>query len=244
MCGWSDIPNNAAYIDVCKKAIDDASLFSTFRRNPAYTTILEHVTEEQGLLYLCRLSDRALANLYMAAKNDLVGCPVTMSAYQSRISPTTLRYLKVADEIAYLFGSLDGFEVAEIGVGYGGQCRILNLFGNLYSYTLLDIPVVTDLAEKYLTHFNGLCRLWKCDLWWAHYDLIISNYAFSELDRVTQMLYLSILQRSKRGYITYNKVSPYESLSVEEICDAVGGHVIPESPLTHQGNCIIVWGTK
>jgi len=143
---------------------------------------------------------------------------------------------------------LKGGDLVEIGVGYGGQCRIIDLLGvgELHSYTLLDVHVVVDLAEKYLKHFPITCKLLRSDVWFAEYDLVISNYAFSELDRETQEFYLPVLQRSERGYITYNNVSPAEfnSLSVEEICDATGGHVIPEVPLTHEGNCIIVWGTK
>jgi hypothetical protein len=81
-----------------------------------------------------------------------------------------------------------------------------------------------------------------------NYDLVISNYAFSELPRSIQDVYLSkIILNSKKGYITFNEISPgyFNSYKREELIDIIPNSlIIEEKPLTHPKNCIIVWGVN
>ena len=43
------------------------------------------------------------------------------------------------------------------------------------------------------------------------YDLVISNYAFTELPREIQTVYYEkIISKSAKGYITYNDITPEE----------------------------------
>ena len=81
--------------------------------------------------------------------------------------------------------------------------------------------------------------------------MFISNYAFSELIRPVQDIYLEkILLKSKAGYITWNGdiIAPTFSTggySLKEILSILPNAItIPEKPLTARGNCIIVWGEK
>ena len=80
------------------------------------------------------------------------------------------------------------------------------------------------------------------------YDLVISNYAFSELRREVQDMYLEkIILRSKRGYITWNSISlkNFGGYSVNELLAKIPGSIrIDERPLTDPDNCIIIWGNK
>ncbi len=127
---------NDDYLAACRMATLDAGAFADFRRHPDYTKVLEHVSEGLGHQYLQLISaqGRARRGLHEAAKNDDVGNPRTMRLDSGLvISPTTLRYLKVADDIETHFGSIDGADVIEIGVGYGGQCRILDSLFKLNS---------------------------------------------------------------------------------------------------------------
>jgi hypothetical protein len=77
-------------------------------------------------------------------------------------------------------------------------------------------------------------------------DLVISNYAFSELRRPIQEAYLrKVLQPAKRGYITFNQIAPgnFQSYSAAELLQIIpGSKVFEERPLTHPNNCVIVWG--
>ena len=149
------------------------------------------------------------------------------------------------------FGDLSNLKICEIGVGYGGQARIiLAKFPQVASYTLIDLQSALNLSEKYLSYFSDIqadLRLKTLDnLGDDDYDLVISNYAFSELSRAIQELYLAkIINRSKHGYITYNdissanlasyKISEYKNLIHKNI------KILEEVPQTHPLNKIVVW---
>jgi putative sugar O-methyltransferase len=248
--GQSVSGRNHRYLKVCQLAAHNPEVLSTFRRNPDYTAILEHVNEEQGREYLRLARDAGLSNeqLEDGARNDRIGDPATIAIGNMQISPTTLRYLKVATDISHSFGTLDGARVAEIGVGYGGQCRILDGRQRLESYTLIDMKPVLGLAEAYLSHFALRCAVrFKTmnELAVEKFDLIISNYAVTELAREVQIRYFEkVIDGSSRGYVTYNDIAPpdFQSMTRQEICDRVGGRVTDERPLTHPLNCLIVWG--
>jgi rhodanese-related sulfurtransferase len=76
-------------------------------------------------------------------------------------------------------------------------------------------------------------------------DLVISNYAFSELARELQLLYIrDVLLKSKYGYITWNNLSSKNlgGLSVGEILRLIpNSDVLPEFPLTSDENVVIYW---
>jgi hypothetical protein len=78
--------------------------------------------------------------------------------------------------------------------------------------------------------------------------LVISNYAFSEISRDIQEIYVEkIIQKSKRGYITYNEINKSEpyAYSKNELLSIIPGSVeYPEIPMTNPHNCIIVWGNQ
>ena len=74
------------------------------------------------------------------------------------------------------------------------------------------------------------------------------NHTITELTRTVQKVYLDkLIKNAKAGYITWNALS-YKELdgySVQELLERIpGARVIDEIPLTAEGNCIIVWGTK
>ena len=245
--------NDQAYLDVCRRAASSPSALAGFRRDPGYTRILEHVTETQGREYLRLLSPdgRARQLLQEAAKNDRVGQPVTMRLESGlEVSPTTLRYLKVADDIQQMFGTLDGASVVEIGVGYGGQCRLLDAMFELKSYTLVDLGPVLDLAAEFLGQFplrTSVRFLTMNELAPQAYDFAVSNYAFTELSReVQEIYYRKALQQTPAGYITYNDIGPAElnPWSCDELCQRLNGQSRPEEPITHPKNCIIIWGSS
>ena len=79
-------------------------------------------------------------------------------------------------------------------------------------------------------------------------DLVISNYAFSELTRSVQEIYLqNLILKSARGYITWNSLSERE-LSGYNLAELIrlipNSQIIPERPYTGSGNVIIIWGHK
>lgn len=149
------------------------------------------------------------------------------------------------------FGDLNDLKICEIGVGYGGQARIIFAkFPRVAQYRFVDLQSVLNLSKKYLSHFSDI----SADLHFHtldnlpqnDYDLVISNYAFSELSRAIQELYLEkIINRSKHGYITYNDISSNDlaSYKIGEYPKIIHRDIkiLEENPLTHPLNKIVVW---
>jgi putative sugar O-methyltransferase len=206
----------SAYPAFCRRAARDAAAFAAFKREPAYAKVVEHLTCDEGARYLERLLEQSPElepTLPLLRANDRLGSPLTCD-YEAAgtFSPTTLRYAKVLSDLLTLFGTLDGMHVVEIGGGYGGQCLVLSLVAKPASYTLIDLDPVLDLQETYLRRAGVRgARFVSPDRVHKHgtYDLVISNYAFSECARPTQEQYMEwVLQRSTRGYVTYNWWAP------------------------------------
>ena len=110
----SSISDDGTYPEFCRLAAWDSKKFTNFRSNNQYTHILEHVSEEIGLAYYSLLSPQSKtdAQLREAANNDLVGNPRTMEISEGiKLSPTTLRYMKVADDFRKQFGDLKGARI-------------------------------------------------------------------------------------------------------------------------------------
>lgn len=258
--GNTSLSEVSRYPLVCYLASKDERLFSTFKRNRIYRGVLEHVSKEQGKQYLDVIGEYGLLtpeDWQEFLKNDFYGKPF-QSTYNIlgrniTISPTTIRYAKVLCDILSMFDTSDIKSVAEIGIGYGGQCRLIRNKMPEAMYTLVDLPEVLGLSEKYLRHYEE-CRENIRYIDGGHiyldegYDLVISNYAFSELQRDVQDMYLSkIILKSKRGYITYNPLSHMRlgGYSDDELLEKIpGSSRIDERPLTFKGNCIITWGSK
>ncbi|CAD7957587.1 unnamed protein product [Amoebophrya sp. A120] len=68
------------------------------------------------------------------------------------VSATMLGYAKQVLEMETLFGSLQNFRIAEIGVGFGGLCHALfaRYKMKIASYTLIDLPEAEQLALRTL----------------------------------------------------------------------------------------------
>jgi hypothetical protein len=105
------------------------------------------------------------------------------------------------------------------------------------------------LARRYLGHFitPAILSFWTLnELPPLDYDLVISNYAFSELSRDLQKAYLDkVILRAKRGYMLCNQITPagYGSYRPEDLLAAINdAKRLAEEPLTFEGNYLIVWG--
>ncbi len=258
----TSMSDDNAYPAFCHAASEDDKFFKDFRRNFIYNRVLEHVPQYQGQEYLDVINKNNKLKYTEAdwdnfAKNDLYGNP-RMFSYEvngkSRIlSPTTLRYAKVLQDIVTLFDTDKIKSIAEIGIGYAGQCRILTSYvPGIESYSLFDLPEVLKLAKKYLSNFGSTDKINFIDgtniTVDGEYDFVISNYAFSELIRDVQDIYLQkVILKSKAGYMTWNSLScdVLDGYKLEELLEMIpGSSVIAEEPLTATNNCIIIWGNK
>ena len=246
----SSLSDNEWYPAYCESAATDDALFMSFRRDPRYAEILEHVQPSLGRRYLQRaLSCPEVAKaLSRVCSADTVGGPRLHDFGEGVFaSPTTLRYLSVACDLLTAFGPLSQVTVVEIGVGYGGQCRVLAAIDPPASWTLVDLPQVLSLAARFLEESDVVLPLYFASAFdesSISADLLISNYAFSELRRDQQDAYMHrIIRHAKRGYVTFNQISPrsFNSISAEEFAELVDGSVHRERPLSYPGNKVVTW---
>ncbi len=246
----SSLSDNKSYPAFCEQAALDDDLFGTFRSAPGYSEILEHVSYSLGKRYLkmVRLDAEILELAKPICASDTVGSPRRHDYSDvGMASPTTLRYLKVAKDLVENFGSLTGTDIVEIGIGYGGQCRVLSSLYRPRSYSLVDLPSVLKLTERYLSESSvesPVRFINAYDVTEMESDLVVSNYAFSELRREVQEMYMGrIVDKARCGYMTFNQITPrsFGSMTAEEFAERVSGTVIPERPRSYPGNRIVVW---
>ena len=250
----SSISDNSNYPLLCEQAASDDAIFAHFKRNPAYRRILEHVSYKIGRKYLDIIADenpQLLDLLEKFRENDKYGDPITYDFSNiGNFSPTTLRYAKVLSDLIKEFGSLEKLKIIEIGGGYGGQCKIISDVFKFSSYSLVDLYPCLKLSKKYLDKLG----LKNVNYWTINdlpenqdYDLIISNYAFSECTKTIQEIYLEkIINKSLRGYMTCNFISFFGgvgSYSKKELITKISHttRLLPEKPLTWFNNLVLVW---
>ncbi len=193
-------------------------------------------------------------------QNDSVGNPF-IAEYNfggSKViaSPTTLRYIKVLVDIVTLFDVRKLETVTEVGVGYGGQCRILMNALPIQRCNLVDLPEVLALTEKFLNAFNQAGDIRYIDGTHIYHDapcdLFLSDYAFSELAKSAQDVYIDkIISKAKAGYVTWDgdffaSVGMYDGYTLDEFVAMVpDAKVLPENPVTTSpDNRLVVWGCK
>lgn len=248
----SSFSDTREYVSIVNIAAENQETFNRFRSNRQYRKILEHVTKDFGYKYLSEIKelDKDYANLFARVTHvDSIGGPLRYRFKQlGKLSPTTIRYMYVHLRLRNLFGSLGGYRIIEIGGGFGGQAALsISLESDLH-WRIYDLPSVIKLQQKF-TDDLGLSTKMSfssgLELESNSGDLLISNYALSEISRNLQMEYISsVIQNCPRGYMTWNLISERngDGLSVVEVLGLIPNSIaFDEFPLTDEGNKIIVW---
>ena len=249
----TDSQHHYDYPDFCELASRDDKFFRQFRRAKIIATVYDHVSIDLGKKYITEISNYGpITNkhLFAVRQIDALGNPRKyIFPFFGATSPTSLRYLKVYLDLTYYFGFLNKMRVAEIGIGFGGQASLIALLEPPGVYKLFDIPPVLNLAKRFTTELkvqNNLEFLDGRNPKEIESDLVISNYAFSELTKTIQEIYLeNVILRATRGYITWNSLGQ-DFMSAYSLADLVriipNSQIIPEVPNSHNGNSILIWG--
>ena len=232
------------YLSACRAAAQGSDFFKGFKSHPAYRHVLEHVSYEEGQQYLDEVEIDYKDKLDEIKENDALGTPVTCS-YNGvgTISPTTVRYLKNTSDIVNKFGtSFDS--IVEIGGGYGGLCKVMSSFVEFENYLLIDLEECNMLSRKYLSNFDLPTMSYQAEEIVDvedNFDLLVSNYALSECNRETQMMYVErFVKKSDKFYLMHNNFhADNGNMSYEEFIDVMsdthdieyyGEHGVEENP--------------
>jgi hypothetical protein len=247
MGSQGSLSDSSPYLSIVERAVKDDTIFDKFKSNVQYRQILEHVSRKYGRKYWEVIQKHKTQNPRMLAFLSTDFCSPFRYTYRGlgRVSSTNLRYIKISCDLESLFGSSENFDIVELGIGYGGQIASISEMNGFRSYVPVDLPLVLELFHKYIGNFYPEI-LEKVKNNTDNIDLLISNYAFSELSREVQNQYLSdFVLRSKRGYVIFNKIidDKFDTMTSEEFMNRVPGAVeIREYPQTFVGNTLIVWG--
>jgi len=242
------------YLKIVKSAVASEDVLMNFRANQDYQQVLEHVSFSLGKEYLDEIiskynSEPQEVFAGLSKLSEFGSPPVHNFPGIGPVSPTILRYVKVAYEMNKLFGDLSRMRIGEIGVGFGGQAAVLGKLFGVKEYVAFDLPEVLRLCEVFLHRTESRITPRLIDGRQPEHvevDLLVSNYAFSELARTVQDAYLkNVILGAKAGYMIWNDLS-YKSLdgySLRQIVRKIpGSRVLKEVPLSSKTNRLIVWG--
>ena len=200
------------YAEICTEAVENDKTFKRFKQDSRYTAILEHVSPEQGKLYADGILQYDIDSELIESfkENDSIGGSSLYNYGEpfGRVSPSTLRYMQNALDISYFFGEGDLNKIVEIGGGYGGLCKTINCLCEFGEYHIYDMEPASKLQEKYLSNFDisGKVIQHSEPEELEDIDLLISNYAYSELGENLQDLYYNnVIKNSKKVYMILNK---------------------------------------
>ena len=143
----------------CKKKINN------FKRDIGIKEIIESVGLNYGIIYLDNILKYQDINIDwddIKKLND-IGNPennsFTINGKNYELSPTTLRYVQFSLDILKHMKNknIKEVDIVEIGGGYGGQACLLYLLADtvkINSYTILDLPEVNILQNKFNHHYK------------------------------------------------------------------------------------------
>jgi hypothetical protein len=211
---WSCLTtqDTTPYAEICTEAVEDDKVFQSFKRDPRYTAILEHVSPEHGQKYFNGILQYELDEELIEAfkENDKLGGANVIDYGDpfGEISPSTLRYVQNTLDIAHFVGEGELSKIVEIGGGYGGLCKTVSCLCDFDEYHIYDIQQASRLQEKYLSNFDvGKKVSFHSSVDPIEdVDLVISNYAYSELNLELQDVYYeNVIKNAKRVYMILNR---------------------------------------
>ena len=253
--------SNKRYPEYCKIASEDNEVFQNFRNNSSYTSVLEHVSPELSKEYYQALKNLNYSDDYIYSICKILDQPgnprkIKVNNSISELTGSSLRYLYTGLDIKNKLNLNKMINVVEIGAGYGGQSVILDKILPIENYFYVDLPEVNQLIDRFVGNFNvnfnytfnTLEDKFDFD---SEFDLVISNYAFSELPRNLQNLALNkIINNSKNGYMIINShgleknifLKKYDFHTVDELKKLIPNLLILEEyPQSHKNNKLLTF---
>jgi hypothetical protein len=237
----------------------------TFKGNPAYRRILEHVTTGQARLFIeCARTE--FATLWpavsavlpeIAALNDSLGKPEQSWFNEIGItcSPSNLRYLWHALVVLRQIDALEQerMHIVELGGGYGGLALYVRELAHFFKtevrkYTIVDVPeaivIQSRTAEELGVPLHVVNGLDADDLHLVSVPadgmqrFFVSAYGFAEFGRPLQDWYADRLVRHcQHGLLVWNE-DRYWNNPVHQFIEAPLT-IVPERPRIDRTNWFV-----
>jgi len=199
---------------------------STFKSNPIYTYMLEHVSQEQGQQYYNLIKKEFntpdMIILEFCNLNDRIGNPNQFEYSFGKCSPTSLRYIyHTLLTIAYINQlNQKSIKIIEIGGGYGGLAYALNYFSCFFgitieSYHMIDLSDPVSLQEIYLNKVSDISKFkfYNAENYGKEIEgdnfFLLSTYSLGEIAVERQIQYFNtLLPKVSHGFLVWNNL-PY-----------------------------------
>jgi len=150
--------NAMSYMSVVDDALIYDDVFKEFKQNRYYSAIVGGQSDEDGAKWFIeriKNNDPVDSKIETFKKNDTIGDPALYDSKEyGLIASSTLRYINSLLTIQEHLGDLNGKDIVEVGVGFGGLCYVLSSYYDLKSYRLVDLPNATLLALKCLAKLD------------------------------------------------------------------------------------------
>jgi len=241
--------------EFCQKAATHSAIFANFRSQPIFEASKE--TGQQYLDFIVKNYPELLSHLELLRTSDTIGGPAIYKYGEwGSFSPMTLRYIKIAGDLLRQFGDLSQLHIVEVGAGYGGMCKVLADVAGFASYTIVDIPQCTAIAKKYLSSLGvqNVTFLDDAELTSPQtFDLLISNYSFSEMSvRDQYRTLVCLIENAPRGYMLLNSLAPAAGSPCMQMNTLISlllqmgkvGTVESEKPLIHPSHLLLTWRSQ
>jgi hypothetical protein len=195
----------------------------SFKSDQNYNWVLEHLSREEGYLYLNYIKNE-FSEFYVVHKNkliefchtnDFIGKPYKVLFEDfCECSPTNLRYIYHA--LLALKNTSNKYEnsidIVEIGGGYGGLCYFIHKLAELQnikikSYIMFDLPSIINLQKLYLSYLGiSINTYLLSDKFILNNDsYFISTYAFTELSSMLRKEYEDkVISYCNHGFVVWN----------------------------------------
>jgi len=201
---------------------------SSFKTNPNYTWVLEHVNKKQGNEYIYYIKNKTNITeneiKEFCTLNDSIGNPNKEDFGFVTCSPTSLRYIFHAHLILTHMSSLNlsSIDIVEIGGGYGGLCLAIHHFSKKYnssinSYSIVDLHTISNLQKLYLSQLIQSLNINYIDASTFGSSILsqnmflVSNYCFSEISKEYQAKYIEVLfPKVSHGFMVWNMIPTYD----------------------------------
>lgn len=258
----TSVADSSVFPLYCKAAVKSDELFNDFRRSYIFSKTVGAATREFGQRALDEIMKNepffGESDWQIFLENDLCGSPLKyeykIGNKAEYVEPNTFAYvLQLKEILKHMKGLYEEGKIkniSEIGIGYGGLCRIICSYLSISKYYLIDLPEVIKLGEKYLNKYNLNCNV-VCinglsDFEYIETDLLISNYAFSELGRNSQEKYFEkVIKKAKAGFMIWNRCSEYvenlKGMSLEEFLERIPNYKVYGNSIIGDNSRFIVW---
>jgi hypothetical protein len=229
------------YKEVIQTFLKDEGAFKSFKQNRFYSSIIgsPSIPQAIGFLSSCIQLPIIKDNLEKLKKADDIGNPVKYTFGTHTLSLNLIRSFDSLRLLQKEFGSLNGYSIIEVGVGYGLLCHSIQAVWNIQRYCIYDLEPAMDLCLKHSSLLN-INNVYKEDL--KEPDLCICEYSITEqsedeLFRLTSKYVLT----SKNAFIRCN----IENQSLKEkwlelLKKRFEVKVYEEEPSMLSVNCIVI----